>query len=686
MKKIICTLLSVSMLLTALPAFSEGGQQVQASMTDALTQVKQKVSVPDTLTGFDSRTSKDENGSIIYDFSWYNEDSSSTLEVECDEKGRISRYYAWQDYDETPDSTRLTKYKKSDALKLAEDFLKQIMPEAFTDSDVLSYTDASSRGTLRETGTHYSFSFLRKHSGIEVSSNRVYVNVIADNNGMSVRSVSADYNYGAEFEQSDTLIENADAAYKAVFPAKLYYQKDYEKSESGKPDVTNAVYKLEEYGEGYISAATGEKVTKWSEYNTFNTLEAAADSKAASGGGSSRLTPQELAEISNVAELKTENDIIAILKTLPDLKMSDKMTVSSSSVHKSGDDYMISLYLTENNERDMYVYANAKTGEIKSINSYGYSKYDRDFSASEKQKTAARHKAVVFFKAVSPSIAEQFEVDEVTSHAQTVSVSFIRKANDVPYLANSASISYDVLEECITAYSANYSEASFADITSAITADAAYDSLLEKFPLKEIYIPVSETEYKLCYTTSKPYTDIDAFTAEPLQNETTENGSYTDISGHWAENAVSRLAEVGIYLPGKQFRPDEAITKADLLTLFSAGLKDEGYIRYGLDEVTASMKRWGVIKKDDTVDDTPVTREDACVYMIRLAGYEKIARLSGIFSPQAPDATEISPENSGYMAILCGFGVIGNNGDLRPKDKLTRAEASAMLYTFLLNN
>ena len=59
MKKIICTLLSVSMLLTALPAFSEGGQQVQASMTDALTQVKQKVSVPDTLTGFDSRTSKD---------------------------------------------------------------------------------------------------------------------------------------------------------------------------------------------------------------------------------------------------------------------------------------------------------------------------------------------------------------------------------------------------------------------------------------------------------------------------------------------------------------------------------------------------------------------------------------------------------------------------------------------------
>lgn len=687
MKKFISTLLAGTLLSTAFSAYAETAPQ--SSITNALTVVKQKVQIPSELTEFDSRTSS-YSDEVSYSFNWQNEDGSSSLEIQSDDKGRISSYYTWKDYDESSDSARLSQFSKSDALALAEDFLKQITPEAFTADDTLVLSEENSRGTLRSTGTAYSFTFVRKHRGVEVSGNRAYVYVLAGKDGMYVRSASADYNYDAVFEAPDTFIDDPVSVYKAQYPAKLYYTKDYEKSEDGKKDVTKAVYKLDGYGAGYISAVTGEKVAEMEESANFATAEDAASQKAmasAGGGANSRLTPQEIDELNTVAGLKTADEIESYLRSLPELKMTDAITVKSSSVYKNGENYMISLYLSDEKDRFMHVYADAKTGEIKSLdNNAGY-RHNYDFTVSDEQKAAAEKTALSFFKTVAPNLADGYEISETTSFVTAVNLSLYRTENGVPYLANNADITYDVEDEMITGYSVSYSDADFADPSEAVSADAAYDGLLAKYPLKQIYVQVSENDYKLCYVTGKPYTDIDAFTAEPLADGSGSGGKYTDISGHWCETAVTRLAEVGIYFEGDAFRPDQSITKGDLLTYFAAGVKDNGYIRYGLGEVVSDMKRLGVIGKNDENSDAPVSREDACVYLVRLAGYEKIARLSEIFTVHFADEAEISPEKLGYAAILSGFGVVsGNNGLLRPKDNLTRAEAAAMLYSFLLKN
>ena len=80
-----------------------------------------------------------------------------------------------------------------------------------------------------------------------------------------------------------------------------------------------------------------------------------------------------------------------------------------------------------------------------------------------------------------------------------------------------------------------------------------------------------------------------------------------------------------------------------------------------------------------------VTREDAFVYMVKLDGLDKVARLNGIFKVEYEDENLISYDKIGYPAILTGMGIIcGNGGKLRPQDFITRAEAVSMVYNYMI--
>ena len=90
------------------------------------------------------------------------------------------------------------------------------------------------------------------------------------------------------------------------------------------------------------------------------------------------------------------------------------------------------------------------------------------------------------------------------------------------------------------------------------------------------------------------------------------------------------------------------------------------------------------ISESEKNPSAPVLREDAFVFMIRFMGYERVAKLSGIFNCPFSDANEISPEKLGYAAILSGFGVIsGDASQVRANDNITRAETAMMLYKYL---
>ena len=94
----------------------------------------------------------------------------------------------------------------------------------------------------------------------------------------------------------------------------------------------------------------------------------------------------------------------------------------------------------------------------------------------------------------------------------------------------------------------------------------------------------------------------------------------------------------------------------------------------------------GILAEEEKNPDGQVLREDAFVYMVRLDGLDKVAKLSNIFKVEYADGNLLSEGKIGYPAILTGMNIIcGNGGYLKPKTPITRAEAAVMVYNYMIN-
>lgn len=687
MKKLLSTILCLTM-LSSLPVSAAADP-----MADALAAVKSRITVPAELTEFDS-TKMEYNGETSYDFTWSQKDGVSTMNVDCDQYGRITDYSYWDGNFEDRDDNRLSPYTKEDAQKCAMDFLKKALPDAFGETSDLVLCNDSSGGYFSGNGINYNFHYSRTYDGITVENNYVSVIVTATQDGLNVRSMTSDYNYDTEFIIPDKTIENPEDAYKTAFPINLRYVKDYEKTGESKTDATSLEYYIKDAG-GYISAATGE-VKEPKEYDVPILYDNAKESMATAdaGGGDMRFTEQEQKELDNIAGLKSASEIEKILRSYSDLKITSAMKLKNTYISKydEEDNYVMHLSFSDDKDRSLYASVDAKTGKIKSLSNHDmkyylsstYEKYDM----TDAEKADARKKADNFFAVLEPEMSKEYDVTDENNFSSEISFSYSRMANGIEYQDNYATVSYDVKDKMITGYNVYYSDAEFADPSNVVDKDAAYEEVLKNSPLKQVYILTDSDQYELCYTLSDSYLRVDAKTGKIIKAEKEENtGKYTDLDGHWCKEAVERLSDVGIRLNGTEFKPNENITKSDILRLFGAGLTGRYYLFCDDSEIIARMSKIGVIPmpKDEEEDNSPVTREDAFVYMVHLAGFERVAKLSNIYKVDFADADIISPDKIGYAAILSGMGVIaGSNGTVRPNDYITRAEAAQMLYKYLL--
>ena len=110
------------------------------------------------------------------------------------------------------------------------------------------------------------------------------------------------------------------------------------------------------------------------------------------------------------------------------------------------------------------------------------------------------------------------------------------------------------------------------------------------------------------------------------------------------------------------------------------------YDGYTTEELYDRLVRDGYITEEEKAPESQVKREDAFVHVIRMAGLERVAKLTEIYRVTYGDQAELSEGKLGYAAILSGLGVIcGDGGNLRPQDALTRAEAIALAHKYLLS-
>lgn len=372
----------------------------------------------------------------------------------------------------------------------------------------------------------------------------------------------------------------------------------------------------------------------------------------------------------------------------------------------------------------MYATVNAKTGELMSFsaelpNYYYYKDTKTEIPELKYSKEQAQTFAEEFLKIESADKFDLVRLSDAPGYA--VPINYLEKATDiegefmtepvyrsatfrfvrvnegVDFIYNSIFAQVDLVTGKITSFSENwYDDVEFESPSDAICPEEALMNLYacDGFGLnyeinsnytynkyladekKGEYIDYGElyqqaTFSRLVYSCYAPATTlIGALSGKQVDysgEEYVEEASltYSDISGHWAQELIERFAYANIGFAGGKFLPDSEITA---------------------EQFTSLLSKCAIYGYSDSLESTSesLTRAEAVKYIINYLGYEKVASLENVFITDFADNTNLKKEDVGYIAIARGFKLIeGDGSSFRPYDKLTRAEALVLCYRVL---
>ncbi len=677
MKRFLCVFM---VLILALSMAVYADADYTDKMYSALVTVKGRVDIPADLTEF-TPYSNENRGSISYTFSWCNKDGSANAEVVADEKGRIKNYYSYNRA--LKSDKKLTRLSKDDIISFAYSFLQKALPEVFQNGNMLTLRENS----WNVNNLNYNLEFVRTYGGIEVKDNAVSVRIEVYDDKAYVRSMYANINYDAVFEADGEAVTDYENKYRDAFPEEMIYKDVYG---SDKKDATALVYRFKNSDAGFILSSTGEMVTEDPRERGGDEVFDSANKEMVSGAGGAReeiLTEKELEELGKVNKLISADDAHRILAKLPHVKIDSSIKRESWNISQRNKKYTVSVSYA-NKDRSISASFDGESGELLSLYARKISDMARTYEmTAAKQKTAQKN-TEEFLKAVLGDKLSQFILVRTDTTGANVNCGYDREVNSVRYINDGVHVSYNAQSGMITSYSLDFEEQrNFANPEGALDADTAYKHLMEISPLKKIYMKTGGS-YKVCFTVSEYGKEIDAFTGEEYRDyawQSTSSYDYTDIEKHWAKEKIEKLADVQIGFSGDKFRPDEAATQADVLRLFAAGVRNRYYLDYTDEDLYRELISEGILTEEEKSPERTVTREEAFMYMIRLAGLGDVAKLSDIFKVEYEDGHLLAEGCIGYPAILTGMGVIcGNGGRLRPKDEITRAETAVMVYNFMV--
>ncbi len=690
MKKILSFVMCLMILCSAMVVGAEPSSSTE--LERILLIVKSKIDITDSLTEFSS--SVNVNGTkTAYQFFWSCKDGSQSLEVSCDHMGRIGNYYY---YDNNHSKKKISSVSKQEIIDYCNEFLRKTLPEAYSSdgTDILK-ADISSynvNGSLR-----YSISFPRMKDGIEVRGNLAELTVCVSDDKPYVCNMSAYIDYETQFAQETYEDFDPETTYMEKFPIELIYRDDYTFYRGDGADLrTKLVYRLKDNLVGYIRAADGSVAEPDSDADDYRFMaENSMMADTSAGGASSEkniLTEAEISEIAVVEELLSVNDIKVILSKLPYIDFDSNMDLASINLSKN-DDGEYFYRLNYNNLKGAkgieykYVNAviNAHNGRVTYISNNGSYKEGEGKELTLAQKNAADSKIDEFLKTVVGDSLNEVQQEPVEYANENIYRRYTRIVNGIRYIDNGITLTFDGTKGKVRSYSLNMTDKKFADRTNVISPYMAYKTILDYAPIVERYIKCDGIFVK-CFTLSKNPMELDAVNGQVL-NPDYENidYTYTDIEGHWSQNAIEKLGEIQIGIQGEKFEPDRKMTQYELLRLFSGGMMNKYYLDLSADELYDRLISSGVMTNEEKNPDCYVSREDAFVYMIRMAGMEKVAKLEDIYKLSYTDGSHITSGKIGYAAILSGMKIVnGNGGAVRPLDNITRAEAATMIYKYLL--
>ena len=535
-----------------------------------------------------------------------------------------------------------------------------------------------------------------------------------------ITSYYASWNTNLDFPSPENKIplEEAQKIFKENMPLDLEYNID----KDGR--VYLQYTRSREKGSMYINAITGEVEKPEYYYGIYQNGIRYAEDEAMKSAMGAALRPEEQKQVDNIAGLITAQEAEKKLRLVKELDFDEKYKLTSSNLYQSTDlrsnetKYYINLYFTHMDntedlseekinlkiaagEGDGYASAtlNAKTGELISFSSniWGIPRpmSKAEDTADEKQTKAKREQA----KKTADAFVSKMQPEKVNKvkfmddgSSDNFTFNYARMENGAYFIYDSINVSVNKENMKISQYNCNWTDVNEIPPTDgAIGLDKAHEILFGSEALALEYI-INEKDKKavLAYRLSddNPWL-IDAKTGMLLdwsgkQYVKEKAPEYSDIAGHFCEEAVKQLAIVGVFLKGDRFEPDIEILQKDYVILLSKLGRYYYYESDNIDDIYSRFIKEGIMDKAEKNPDGTVSREDAVKYLLRYLGFKKFAEIPGIFNCDFSDADEIAPELAGYAAIAKGLGIVkGSDGKFMPKEALTKAEAAVLIYNCL---
>ncbi len=683
MKKVLSLVLIFVMLFSLIAYADEVNKD--SSIEQVLASVKTRIMSTDGFEVFRSQkttTELEDN----YSFSWETDKETYTrLRVMVNSEDIITSYYYsldYQDYDEKPTVNKMTS---EEAKKYALELIHTLNPKLKDNIRIITpkYDQLYSKD--------YTFTIQRMYNGIDIYEDTGSVTI--SNDGKTLRDFYINYTPGLKFAEEDYLTkEEAIANYTEKMPLKLVYEISYNKENN---KTASLVYVPSKEYNTYIRATDGEVFTpqQYSVYDTLGSKNTAASGALREESTADKITfsEAEMAEINEVNGLIGIDEAEKLIRENKSLEFDAKLVLKNYSVnHDYYEDgkYMYNMtFYADTEGESVNVSCNAKTGEIIYYYRYKNTSSEPDIITDDEAQKIAHEKA----KELAGKYFENENDMYVLTDSQNGDLVFGRQVNGVMCNQNEIRIAISKKDGLVNTFRINHDNVIFPDKENVVSPNMIHKVLFADYEYSLKYVRSYSKEEKAynavaVYMFDNPYIKLDAFSGEKLgqtKEETIED--YTDIEGHYAYNAVNTLKRFGIGFAGGKFEPDRVITVGEFLSLLNT-VFDYGVtpiiFKDGYDYNTAYNYgvRREIISKDEDVN-SPLTREKACIMLIKALGYEDVAKLENIYVSGFADVNE----KIGYISILCGMGIVNGdgNGNFNPDANLTRAAAAVMIYNYL---
>jgi len=689
MKKIVALLLVFLIMFSTNFAYANDQSD---EIRNVLEMIKDRIPSTDEYDEFSSSVNT-YGGSKRYRFNWAKTEGEngdySSLGVQVSEEGVITSYNMYKDSLQQRNNVASTNRIPSDeVLVIAEEMLKKLNPD-------IAHTLKLSKMQKTESlyNTEYVFKVQRYIDSIPVIGNEGSITVSSD--AKELVGFHINYTDNLEYKSFDSMLskEEAAASFYKNFGMHLKYADDYS---SGEKKIVLQYEPKKEYGT-YISAADGSVIKENDEdAYRFMASDSAANKEEAMGGGS-QLTEVELKEIEKISGLISSEEAEKLVRENEVILLDNAYITAYTNLnrdYRNKDNYIYSLRFekTENNESEKYtqmysvnVSLDAKTGKILSFNKNG--KYSDEENIKPEEAKEKAEKAVKLLASEHFGENPDFILDE--DYDGKGYYRYTRYVNGIEYPSNYISVGVNLADGGINSYSINYEENEFISPDGVLTSEEAHKALFNHIDYSLWYLPLKTDDGYTAFPVYSSYENrftIDAFTGELLySSENEELTPYTDISGHYAEDAINILAKFGVGFSGGKFNPDENIKQKDYVALLNAAFSYSQPVIIGEKfDYTRYYQRAnnnGIVKKEEYAPESEINRMDAAVMLVRAIGAEDVAELEAIFVPTFADVGT----KKGYVAILNAMGVIkgDENGNFNPDNNLSRADAAIILYNYL---